>query len=310
VTTISDAVAVNPGAAGALVDAAKDSSFGELRQACARAKAAGDPDPDATHRRIHARRHLRRSVDLEGAFALQGRGTVDAGAEINAALDPIIDRLFSTARRSGHREPREAYAFDALVELARRHTGAGTEPDTAPPRRAERHLTLVRVDLDALVRGAVEGDERCEITGLGAVPVRVARALLGDSILQLVLTRGADVANITYLGRGPTAAQRIALLWAQPRCSVLGCPRVQRIEYDHRVAWAECHQTRLDGLDPLCEHHHYLKTHQHWALIPGTGTRPMVEPEDPRHPANPPPGPAPPGPTPAGQPNLFEHSTA
>src|SRR3546814_4655270 len=31
---------------------------------------------------------------------------------------------------------------------------------------------------------------------------------------------------------------------------------------------------------------HDLHTHHHWALIRGTGKRPMVPPHDPRHPAN------------------------
>jgi hypothetical protein len=44
----------------------------------------------------------------------------------------------------------------------------------------------------------------CEITGVGPVPVEVARRLLGESILKLVITNGVDVANVTHLGRGPT----------------------------------------------------------------------------------------------------------
>jgi hypothetical protein len=41
----------------------------------------------------------------------------------------------------------------------------------------------------------------------------VARDLLGDAIVKLVITNGVDVANITHLGRGPTTAQKIALMW-------------------------------------------------------------------------------------------------
>jgi hypothetical protein len=44
--------------------------------------------------------------------------------------------------------------------------------------------------------------------------------------------------------------------------------------------------TELANLDPLCGHHHRLKTHDGWALIAGVGKRPMVPPDDPRHPAN------------------------
>ena len=146
-----------------------------------------------------------------------------------------------------------------------------------------RFLALLRVDYEALVRGAVEGEERCEIGGIGPVPVRVARELLNESVLKLVVTRGVDVANLTHLGRGPSAAQRIALLWASPTCAAEGCNAV-RTEVDHRVEWAETHHTRLDELDPLCRHHHDRKTYDGWALVEGTGKRPMVPPGDPRHP--------------------------
>jgi hypothetical protein len=54
------------------------------------------------------------------------------------------------------------------------------------------------------------------------VPVPVAERLLGKAVLHLVITRGTDVLNVTHLGRGPTAAQKIALAWASPGCTVLG----------------------------------------------------------------------------------------
>jgi hypothetical protein len=146
-----------------------------------------------------------------------------------------------------------------------------------------RFLALLRVDVETLRRGRVAGDELCEIRGVGPVPVPVAAGLLGRSVLQLVITRGVDVCNVTHLGRGPTAAQKIALAWASPGCTVQGCWRT-RVEHDHRQPWAQTRHTRLDELDPLCEFHHDLKTRHGWALVAGTGKRPMVAPDDPRHP--------------------------
>ncbi|MGI8758318.1 MAG: HNH endonuclease signature motif containing protein [Acidimicrobiales bacterium] len=157
-----------------------------------------------------------------------------------------------------------------------------------PRRTSPTHLALLRLDLEALLRGRVEGDELCEITGLGPVPVRVARQFLGDAVLKLVLTRGVDVANVTHLGRGPSGAQRTAMLWSSPTCVVQGCNAV-RTEADHRIPWAQSRHTRLDELDALCGHHHDLKTYEGWALVAGTGRRPMVAPDDPRHPGHGPP---------------------
>jgi len=107
-----------------------------------------------------------------------------------------------------------------------------------------------------------------------------SRELLGDSIMKLVITRGVDVANITHLARGPTAAQRIALLWQSPTCTVEGCART-RVEIDHRVPWARSQHTLIDELDPLCSHHHDQKHRYARALIEGTGPRPIVPPGPP-----------------------------
>lgn len=276
-TLIVDAAGADPTADERLIRSAGRWSLRELRDECRRAKAAADPDPEATHRRHHANRRVRSWVDAEGAWHLMARGTTDAGARLMAALDPIIDRVATEARALGCRESREAYAFDALMALA-----AGSRA-AAGGRSKPSHLALVRVDHAALVRGSVGDGELCEITGLGPIPVSVARQILGDAVLELVITRGVDVANVTHLGRGPTAAQRIALLWTSPTCTVEGCNAI-RVEHDHREPWIATRHTRLDELDELCKFHHDRKTYDGWGLVPGHGKRPLVPPSDPRHP--------------------------
>jgi hypothetical protein len=294
---IADAAAVNPTAEQPLLDVARSSTLTELREQANRAKAAGDPHPDATHHRIHRQRRLRRFTDAEGAWNLQARGTADAGAVLNAALDPIVDEIFRAARRDGSRLPRDAYAFDALLELSRRAGGAApadldpSSADTAKPgRRAVRSnpafLALLRVDVESLIRGRVEGEELCEISGVGAIPAGRARELLGESVLKLVITRGVDVRSVTHLGRGPTAAQRVALLWASPRCTNLACSHSIGIQHDHRAPWADVRETSVANLDRLCPPCHARKTHEGWALVEGTGRRSLVPRGDPRHPAH------------------------
>jgi Domain of unknown function (DUF222) len=368
---ISGAAAANPQAERRLLDLAKRASLPELRDECLRVKAGADPDPEATHRRIHQSRYLRRYTDGEGGWNLHARGTAEQGAAFNTVIDPIIEQIFGAARREGRHEPPEAYAFDALITMSERAAGhdsvqtpsepaevtkstgadtpdtadsASSEParitdnaadaphtsegeghrgadlDLAPadptsdaaksddlgasglsaragvllprggspeprprPKPNPRYLALLRVDVEALCRGALQGQELCEITGVGPIPVSVARELLGDAIVKLIITRGVDVLNVTHLGRGPTAAQRAALLWMNPACSVEGCHR-NRVEFDHREPWVQTRHTRLDELDPLCEFHHDLKTRLGYALAPGTGKRPMVSRDDLRHP--------------------------
>jgi hypothetical protein len=275
---VADAVAANPGAERQLLATAATESVSGLREQCARVKAAADPDPSATEARIHGKRCLRRWRDGEGAEHLHATGTAAQMARIDAALSPIVDDIFNQHRTNGVREPYDAYLFDALVRLA--------DTGSVPNKTSVRHLTLIRVDLETLRRGATESGEVCEIAGLGPIPAARARALLGESILKLVITKGVDVANVTSLGRGPTVAQRIAMLWANPRCSRLDCPRRGHLEVDHRIDWATVEVTELGNLDFLCDPDHDLKTNHGWSLVEGIGPRPFVPPDHPDHPKN------------------------
>ena len=132
---VVDAASANPAAEERLVTEAGRASLTELRAACAKAKAAADPDPETTYRRIHSERRLRQFTDPEGAWNLAARGTPDAGARFNAALEPVIDELFAVARSEGRHEPREAYAFDALIELARRAVDGDATDEARPKAR-------------------------------------------------------------------------------------------------------------------------------------------------------------------------------
>ena len=298
VAAIADAAAADPGAEGRLVERAKAASLAELRADCARTKAAAEPDLEARRARIHARRYLRSYTDAEGAWNLAVRNNPEVGAEVMAGLEPIVDRIFRAARAEGRREPLEAYFADALAELARGAGAGAGEARTAGadmgPARAKirqrgpaRAKIIVRVDLDALLRGYPVGGETCEFSGYGPVAVSAVRDLIdtGDPFLAAVATKGEAVVGVAHVGRRPTAHQQTALEWIYPACAAEGCAAVgQHLETDHRVDWADSHVTVFELLDRLCGHDHYLKTHDDWALVEGHGKRPFVPPDDPRHP--------------------------
>ena len=145
---------------------------------------------------------------------------------------------------------------------------------------------LVRVDWDSLVRGQTIPGEVCEVPGVGPVALSTVEALLasGDAFVVALLTKGEDVVSAAHLGRRPTAVQKSALLWRDPTCVVEGCNATLRLEGDHRTPWADTKVTVVSDMDHLCGHHHDLKTYKGWALVAGVGTRPMVPPDDPRHP--------------------------
>ena len=155
---------------------------------------------------------------------------------------------------------------------------------TKAKRTPAKYLGIIRLDYEALVRGVAEGDEMCEIRGLGPIPVSVARALLGDAILKLVITKGVDVLSVTHLGRSPTMAQQVAIWWQSHMCTRDTCTRTERLENDHGPEWRKTKHTRLDELDPVCNREHDLKTNHGWDFVKGNGRRAMVPPDDPRHP--------------------------
>jgi hypothetical protein len=298
---IADAAAANPAAEGRLLDGAADKPLKELKDQAGREKAAADPDPDARERRHHTNRSIRTWTGSDGGFQIRGNGTIASGGRLLEALNPIVDDIIGERKKTGNRESRAAYLYDALLRLADQSLGApsatpedpddtsgttGTRGGSSTPK--VRHRAILHLDVEALRRGHVEGDELCEIAGLGQIPIRTAINMLSESTLHLILTNGVDVANVTYLGRGVNAAQKVALDWTQHLCSNSKCTG-NWLQDDHRDDYAGNRQTRLDNIDRLCPHCHRLKTYKSWKLVQGTGRRPLVPPTDPRHPNNSPP---------------------
>jgi Domain of unknown function (DUF222) len=300
---LSDAAAADPSAEHHLLATAAGASLAELRDECARTKAAAQTDPEARRRQIHAGRRLRAWTDPDGVWHLAGAGNVEDGAQIMAVLAPIRDQLFAQARRHDRREPPDAYAFDALVQLAIEAADAADAPTrTARVRgRGAPVKLLLRVDWEVWLRGFPITGETCELVGYGPVSMAVVHELveMGDPFVAAILTKAKALVGVAHLGRRPNAHQTSALEWLYPSCAALGCPAQIGLQTDHRIDWAKTHFTALDLLDRLCGHDHQLKTRYGWALVAGTGKRPFVPPDDPRHPrhqqqatehpANPPP---------------------
>lgn len=148
---------------------------------------------------------------------------------------------------------------------------------------------LVRVDLETLLRGVPLEGELCEITGYGPIPVSVIDKLAanGNAFLVGVLTKNQQVIGVYRHRRRPDVAQASALEFLYPTCAVAGCNARAALQIDHREDWARTRFTVFDLLDRLCPRHHRQKTNHGWALVPGTGKRAFVPPDDQRHPRHP-----------------------
>ncbi|MBV9953397.1 MAG: DUF222 domain-containing protein, partial [Acidimicrobiia bacterium] len=206
---IADAADVNPSAAGDLVKKAKNGSINDLKQECSRAKAAADPDEEATHARIHRNRSFRTGTNADPAFWGSIFGTTADGSDFMAHFQPFRERLFQRNRKAGIYLTSEQLDFDALMEMARvayqNLTGTpASDSDEAipmpPPPKAPKNVYVV-VNFDAMVDRAEPGEETAYIAGFGPVPISVVREVMNDAFLVGVVMQGTEVAKIKRFGR-------------------------------------------------------------------------------------------------------------
>jgi len=302
---VAAGASVNPAAEDDLLETAKSDSLRHTKEEAARRRAEVEGEESKVERERKARAGRKAYWWSKGGrWCMYAEGPLAEGAELQQALENRIGEIHRD-RRNGQREGREQYAYDALVDLVCGRTpttgdsegkGDGTDDSAARgassgsggrrSRRREsvRRLMLVRVDLAALINGAVGDGEVCEIPGIGPISVEQARTMFGDSILRLVTTNGTAVIDVVNPARKPTEAQRIAKLWTDPKCCVAGCNRTVDLEYEHREDYARTQHTVLVESEHMCTFHHQLKTLENWQLVEGTGRRPFVDPTDPRHP--------------------------
>jgi hypothetical protein len=251
---IAGAAAVDPGAAGRLLQSAKGKGLRELQDECRATRTNADLDPDATRARIHSKRTYRTWTDPDGTGHLHLSGPSDVIARLDNAVRHRCERIFRDARKEGRREPTDAYAFDAAAELL---TSGG---DATPVPAGADAKILVRVDLDSLLRGRAVDGETCEIAGLGPIPVSVVQEWMDDAFLAAIVTKGTEITKVVHLGRRFTSEQRTALQWRDPVCARKGCDNRLGLQYDHFEDWAHTHTTRVEAGRRFCTPCHRLKT--------------------------------------------------
>ena len=265
---ITSTASANPSAEATLLATAGSTSVKGLRDRCREVRAGAEEDDKAWARRLHEMRRAHEWTDPDGAYRIEARMAPDAGARFSSAWKAHIDRIFCDARRAGRREPRAAYAADALVALA----GEG------PCKPVEVHLVT---DSAPVVRGHTEPGERCEIVGIGPVPVTTARSLLDDSRVTVMVRDGDDITTVSSPKRTIPVKLRRALEAKYPTCPVKGCANDEFLEIDHIEPLAKGGRTELANLWRPCSHHHALKTYAGWKVVRINGELDLVPPDDP-----------------------------
>jgi hypothetical protein len=239
-----------------------------LKDRCRRVRASAEEDDAAWAQRLHDTRSVRQWTDPDSAPCGMWRAAPDQGAEIRAALDAETDLLFREARAAGQREPREAYAMDALHALI-----------TRGPRKA----TSASLIVDGTVHddGKVAIGSRCEIVGVGPIPVTIARAMLADAKVRAVPAECALLPEYAADSRYYPQWMRDWLDQSYPVCGQPGCDADFRLQYDHVVALEDGGRTETDNLWRLCWHHHDLKTNRGWRVLGTPHDWKLVPPDSP-----------------------------
>ena len=143
--------------------------------------------------------------------------------------------------------------------------GAGSGPLAGPRPLAPR--TLIVVNAESLRRGTTEGDELCEIEGIGPVSVAAATELLSEGGFQYLVKEGFDIKTVTKSTRVIANCIDMALIVRDRVCARPGCGNSLGLEHDHRqLDFAKDGPTQLDNLVRLCPSCHRLKTDGGWRL--------------------------------------------
>ncbi len=252
----------HPSVEGALIETAAHSTVKGLKDQCKRILAQHDSEAEALARyeRIRQNRYLRWWTDTEGAFCVQGRTTAEDGARFIAALETRSNALFDSARRSGLHQPTEAYRLDALVELV---TGEGD------PKSGTTSEVVFHVPAAALRRGALKGQETCEIAGIGPVPLAAVERVLPTAYVKILVEDGVDVTTVAHGGRAISAHLLSALQSRDRKCVVEGCDVSHGLEAHHIIPFAQGGKGSLENLARVCSHHHSLISYRGFEL---TGT--------------------------------------
>ena len=218
-----------------------------------------------------------KAVRADAAFALLTRRHPDTGEPLGSGARPTTGSSTGPDPEASDADADdgvEVIGPDVAGETATTTGATTTGAAASPPPQDPSSLidgpptcsVMVRVDLDARVRGRAEGDEVCEIDDQGPIPVAMARDLANDSFLRIAFQQAGDIRAVFHMGRTINRTLRTALAFRDRTCVVPGCGTSYGLEIDHIVPFAEGGPTTLDNLALLCHHHHFLKTYEGWIL--------------------------------------------
>lgn len=232
---------------------------------------------DREERAAHLRRHFSISEDGCGGIRVKGRGTVEDGAILRAALLPLTKPVPEVDPETGEegRDPRDhgARMWDALVALAQH----ALDTDLPPDGHGARPRVVVHVDAETMAgesAGVGATDDGLEISG-GAV----RRMACDSDLVRVLLDAKGCVLDVGRAQRLVTPAIWTALVARDRHCAFSGCTRPPVMSHAHHIRhWADGGTTSLDNLVMLCGGHHRTVHHTPWEVRIGEDGRPEFLP--------------------------------
>jgi hypothetical protein len=304
---VATSLSESPEASGDLLELVdQGASHKELRDTATRMRAASRSRENERLRRarVHTHRHLRWGQDEHGG--IRGGFFCD---EVEFAR--VAPRLEAEAKRrwraagngpgGGVGDSLEAHRLDAFIDLLSGSDGFGSDSDDADdsddddrgggggpdhglrsgPRPAAPR-TLIIVNAESLRRGTTQGDELCEIEGIGPVSVAAAKELLSEGGFQYLVKEGFDIKTVTKSTRVIANCIDMALIVRDRVCARPGCGNSLGLERDHfQLDYGHDGPTELENLVRLCPECHKLKTDGGWRLEGRPGAWKWVAPAKP-----------------------------
>jgi hypothetical protein len=229
----------------------------------------------ARRARVHRQRHLRAHQVESGG--VRGEFFCDElqWARVVALLEAEAKARWKAAGAKDGASL-EAHRLDAFIDLL-------AASDTAGPGHGAGVETIVVIDAEALRRGSTQGDEICEIEGIGPVSVAAGIELLGEGALRYVVKEGFDVKTVTKATRDIARCIDAALIVRDRTCATTNCAKRLGLQRDHVFEdYGAGGPTELENLVRLCPEHHALKTHSGWRIEGKPGEWKWIAPAHPK----------------------------
>lgn len=202
--------------------------------------------------RAHRWRHLTWNWSND-AHVLHLRGELphDQGAALIKSIDRLV-RTMPPNAEDGVYDSYEAYAADALHQLASMHLGRDGDPDRA--------AVVVHVEADRLSSADGVGEDGPSLA------IEAVRRIACDSRLEVVVEAEGATVGIGRASRKIPAWMGRRLRQRDQGCRFLGCERTRWVHIHHLVHWSQGGRTDLDNLVTLCPYHHRLVHDYGWTI--------------------------------------------